>query len=997
MASYFTHFQVQIGFLIALCRSTKGKENQIHSEFVHRSGGPIPLPPPEFFNTPSNAERHRELDQQDLIKAQWAIEQFEIVLYEQGLTKTNPHKDDTSTHEDQDDSESWTVAFDPNVSEYQCSQYQWVGLKLTSPCIRAGSLRLEQELKTVLDILDNHFLTVANSDTHLGTIVTPTEGDISLDQLKAITSMIWMVDPHLNEIHPPHCGPGSLYSLGLQYTNLARDCPFYLKMELASAVQVEDPWNNRLSTKRHPLELLPHPGELKQAKYRSGLDRILSSDSIEGLIKLMEVPVLDTKDYPQARPAYGFRAASESGPTAIEFNQHCGTLKAAEMVYWAVFCTELVQLCLEKPQLSLKEAWEGLKQGATIFTFLEAQGLNLVSEYFKAKEKALKIPDLKDWPIIRSSLSPDESEPIVRTDWPSSRALPSPLEEFAFRARDWEDSAKNTGNSNYSFGVELEMYIPAMPGQDLTLSHLTLPSSIDSDDMEIDLTNHPDSSDWPDPHPEDERKYARGYNFQDRACEIAQLVSSQGPLLLYHEDKVVRATRAWKKELAKHGMVPVDGISPKYQTWTIVEDGSLMNYAEWGDYWELQGMEIVSPVLRDTPEGWEEVLDIVSILRNNFRLAVTGLCGFHVHVAKGTEPFPLHLLRKVLVLMCCAENMIFSLCQPGRRYVTWSTPIMTAGSKLYDNYEDWWTGSDAPADFEQYIPVNKVTDPRFLGILKILWSASTLEDIQKLLQPNGFALKGCISLYSCETISKTHCKGTVEFRYLEGTVDPDLILRWSQLMVSLFQFADQASPTAWMSFVPTVLQCQSSGHCDLNVLRSFLIQLGLDNDYDFWVDRVRKISQTPRLSRLNTESFQRKRPDKDLPILPFVDESHAHTLRENVCKRERHLPAPPKNVFKEPEPPTGSKSRVKWLLEKAGFTSDQVEKALKDASGTRSQQTKAKAEREQQTQLEKHSGVAHSEGSSSEGSQAETAAYLLEVLQISRNQAKRELRKYHDA
>ncbi|KAJ4268256.1 hypothetical protein NW762_002318 [Fusarium torreyae] len=995
MASYFTQFQVQIGFLIALCRSTKGKENQIHSEFVHRSGGPISLPPPEFFNIPSNAERHRELYQHDLIKAQWVIEQLEVVLHERGLLKADPRKDDASTHKDQHDSYSWTVAFNPNVREYQCSQYQWIGLKLTSPSIRAGSLRLEQELKTVLDILDNHFLTVANSDTRFGIVVSPTDGDVSLDQLKAITSMIWMVDPLLNEIHPPHCGPGSLSSLGLQYTNLARDYPLHLKTELASAVQVEDPWNNRLSTKRHPLELLSHPGELRQAKYRSGLDKILSSGSIDGLIRLMEVPVQDIKDYSQARPAYGIRAASEAGPTAIEFNQHCGTLKATEMIYWAVFCTELVQMCLEKPGPSLKEAWAGLKHGSTIFTFLEAQGLDLVSNYFKTKEKTLKIPDLTDWPIIGSAISRDESEPVVRADWPSSRALPSPLEEFAFRAQDWEDSVKDTGNSNYSFGVELEMYIPSMPGN-LSLSVLTLPSvdSADSDDMEIDFTGYADASDWPDPHPEDKRKYARGYNFQQRACEITQLISSQGPLLLHHVTKVVHATRAWKQKLAKHGIVPVDGIPPKYQTWTIVEDGSLMSFAEWGDYYELQGMEIVSPVLRDTPAGWEEVLDIVSILRNNFRLVVTGLCGFHVHVSKGTEPLPIHLLRKVLVLMCCAENMIFSLCQPGRRYVTWAAPMTSAGSILYDNYQDWWAGIDVPADFQEYIPVNKVTDPRFLGILKMLWSASTLKELQTLLMPNSYATKGCISVSSCEAISKTHCKGTVEFRYLEGTLDPDLILRWSQLMVSLFQFADQTSPAAWMSLVPTLLQCQSSGHCDPNVLMSFLMHLGLGKDYGFWFNRVQKISQTPRLSRLKTESFHHERPGTDLPILPPLDDSYTHALREDVCRRKRRLGCitPPKEGVKEPELATGPECRVKWLLEKAGFTSDQVETALKGSSERGPGNGEAQTKSVRRSQAEKHS-----EGSNSEDSHVETATYLLEVLKISRKQAKRELKKYCDA
>ncbi|KAG7418846.1 hypothetical protein Forpe1208_v002691 [Fusarium oxysporum f. sp. rapae] len=87
------------------------------------------------------------------------------------------------------------------------------------------------------------FLAVPNAETRLVVKVFIPKHLVSLDSMKAIASMLWLVDPLLSDIHPTHCGPNSLYSLGLQYTNLARDDANDLQAEMLSAVEVEDPWN----------------------------------------------------------------------------------------------------------------------------------------------------------------------------------------------------------------------------------------------------------------------------------------------------------------------------------------------------------------------------------------------------------------------------------------------------------------------------------------------------------------------------------------------------------------------------------------------------------------------------------------------------------------------------------------------------------------------------------------------------------------------------------
>ncbi|ENH64664.1 hypothetical protein FOC1_g10013939, partial [Fusarium oxysporum f. sp. cubense race 1] len=145
-----------------------------------------------------------------------------------------------------------------------------------------------------IDIMTKGFLTVPNTETRLVVKVFIPKHLVSLDSMKAIASMLWLVDPLLSDIHPAHCGPNSLYSLGLQYTNLARDDANDLQAEMLSAVEVEDPWNNRLSPERKLLELLPHPGDLGETKYRYRIYRILGATSVQDLIHLMDIAIYES-------------------------------------------------------------------------------------------------------------------------------------------------------------------------------------------------------------------------------------------------------------------------------------------------------------------------------------------------------------------------------------------------------------------------------------------------------------------------------------------------------------------------------------------------------------------------------------------------------------------------------------------------------------------------------------------------------------------------------
>ncbi|KAL4726461.1 hypothetical protein ACLX1H_007143 [Fusarium chlamydosporum] len=960
-------FKAELGFLVAVSRRSGRRGEYRYTGTAQHQGKPIPSPPTTFDRLPSNADSYRHLKRQYLVRAQWAIEKLEGELTTRNSI-LEALRDNQGAKRANDLLTGWTVEFDGLAQENQADQCEWVGVKLTSPKFQAGSQDFQTQLKKILTILNKKYLTVPNSETRLKVAVYMHNYNATLEQMKATVALIWMVDPLLGEVHPSHCGPNSISSLGLQYTNLVRDSPLHLKTQLISAVQIEDPWSNHLSPSRRPLELLSHPGELREAKYRHGAGKILSANSIEDLIHLMDIPIQDARNYPQAASAYRIQASNTPNETAIWFNQHCGTLDLTEIENWTKFCLGVVQLSLEKTSASLPNLYPGLIYRSTIFAFLNDYGLQTLADYFEAKLGTSKIPDLKCWPLIQmTSFRGSDSSGGPTTS--SIAGSTFPQREFPFI-----DSV----NGNYSFGIELEMYIPVRPELSSELQAKPLPSDLlsDFDDTESGIPDPSSDSYWSDPSPQDGRHVAIG-SFNERAEQIAEMITSKGPLALRRDTEMNLGMPNWQKKLAEHGIVPISGINSEYQTWTVMPDGSLKEWHEWAGYKRLSGVEVVSPVLGDNPAGWDNVVDVLSILRNNFRLLVTNGCGFHIHVAKGTEMLSIHLLRKVCLLMCCAENMIFHLCHPQRRANNWSKHIFGEESFLHENCEGW-TDLDVPADFWEHVPRTITSNPRLVGALKKIWTATTAADLDMFLRPDSGMGKCCISLCKCRT-SSTHdkqYKGTVEFRFLEGTLDPELIIRWGQLMIALFKFADLAPPEVWPAFLGTVLQCRPSGYFDRNVLRVFLRFLGLDNDFEFWAGRV------DAMSKLDVNSKQRDPPDEDQEFISRIDDTQIATLRDDLCRRERIIPCLKRKIEgpQAPEPPMEPMDRARQVLEKIGCESESVERALKAVTepgmAGPAKQSGAQAREEEMDELSKE---------------------ILQLLNTSRSQAEESLKRYYGA
>ncbi|KAJ4010744.1 hypothetical protein NW752_008873 [Fusarium irregulare] len=867
MAFPISKVQVQLGFLVAVSRPDK-RGNFQYNEIPQHPGKPIPQPPDknEFDRVPPNADKFPHLERQCLNRAQWAIEVLDADLqgrrHGSSLLRSVHQKPEARIP-----LKGWTVEFDGHVEENQAHQFDWVGVKLTSPKFSfvdtSANLDLKRQLKKILIILNRKYLTVSNAETRLKVAVHLNRYDATPEQMKAIAALIWIADPLLGDVHPPHCGPNSISSLGLRYSKLIRDeSPLSLKAQLVSTIRTEDPWNNHLSPNRRPLKLLSHPGELKEAKYHDVVEKILGADSVDHLIDLMSVSIHDAKDYPQASPAYRFELPDESGGVAIWFNQHCGTLDYHGIDNWIAFCVGIILLSIGKNGASISDSYPKLRYSSGIFAFLRENGLYKPAAYFEATLKTNKIPDLDRWPIVSEAVSFRNEDSLLSSDGFYTTT--------AFLDSDFTPS--RSARNVCSFGIELEMYIPTKRYRPKSPP----PSLL------LDLSDSADTGGYIDPHSNDDRQTGLS-SPTETVDHIAAVLTKKGQLATntaMHDGLDFYQT-AWLKMLVEHRLVPTAGIDHKYQTWTVTTDGSLHAFKGWAGYESASGIEVVSPVLQDRATSWEKVVNVLSSLRNNFRLLETSNCGFHIHIAKGLETLSIHLLRKLCILMCCVEDVILRFCHPSRRRNKWALNILGEGSFLHDKYNEGWQHLEVASDFWHYVPRSMASFPSILGPLKKIWNAKDEKELQVLLNPSGFGFeKSGIFLPKWRSLN-----GTVEFRYLEGTLDPDLIIRWGQLLTALFRFADKAPSEKWEPFLATVVRSRQPGALDPNLLREFLTFLGLEDDYDFWTHRVNTMSE------LEGDNDQLScRPDDNQEFCSRIDEVEIAALHKNLCHRKRTHP-----------------------------------------------------------------------------------------------------------
>lgn len=913
-------FRVELRVLLATIRDYNSCGFLDPEAFLHRDGRSIKAPQLGFSYVPPELRDRQGKPISDGRYKGWVLFLVAQSLHERGLTtnwrmphgrivksgpRVEPGKESATNTDD-----IWMVSYDEDISEHQGPEYSWVGVKITSPVYTPGS-SLFKGLHEVIEVLTKEFIAIANADTHLGVLVRPTRGKLDLEELKTISSILWTADPILSTIHPPHCGPGSLRALGLQFSNVARNQRHVdVRVELASADRVPDPWDNRISPDRQPLSLITHPGQLSAPKFRHGLKRIENAKDLSELLHLLDlIPIIHDGDRRQPRPAYDFQGLKDDDRGMIEFNQHCGTLDFDAICHWACVCAFLVSAGIETPRPLVHDDLRILKrdvqqQTVSLFDLLDTCGLGDVAKYYERSSPAMEIPDFATWPKLKRGVPGHNSEPIVKpATFPLCMEQETNklyLNNLGKQLDKWDKSAKLTDNGCYTIGVELEMQTPSSgPTEEERVAIITESQSAHLFGCEEEKQKFLDR--WGndakrehDPDPEDGRDYACGLTFGTRSQSVIQMVKKNLGVFFYNPGAILQYSgidpiTARKKKFAEEGGSFCDPeYEAEWQAWGVKEDGSLGNSMNWKGYEGLNGMELVSPILRDMPECWESILDILAGLRRTMRLVVDQRCGVHVSVGKGTDPMPLQFYRKLVCLMYCADPVIFSLCRPDRGDSSgFSRPLRECeGVGLVGYYDPNWENCTATQDFVDHFPVDQLSSSD-QAILKKLWNAPSKRDLQDLIIRAG--ARSCVSILRVkETPVPGYFTGAVEFRHLEGSLDPDLILRFGQLLVALFQFADQAAPEAWQELISILMKCRSPELYDLDILRTLLVKIGLGDDFTYWTEKIGKNRDLP--SAQSMIEWRQNDPDGYLNSLEVerpIQPKHVEYLRQKVCQRQR--------------------------------------------------------------------------------------------------------------
>ncbi|CAM1506540.1 Fc.00g061810.m01.CDS01 [Cosmosporella sp. VM-42] len=921
-------FQVQIDVMVAIQKrhSTRTDKYGIRLDYVppryshlRAKGEPI-LPPPCVFNynspgiPPINpAERYANWVLYTLAQA---IRKKELKTnYDSSSPPTNSYK---PTLESKDDLDTvWSVALTPgDLREHQETEYDWISVRIASPVYGPGNKTSEiiQDLQQVLQILNDDFITFAHTDSRLTILVRPEGASFTLEQVKNVASLLWVIDPILNKVHPPHCGPGSFPSLGLQFTVLGKDMIEPLGQNISPQL-VEDPWNNRLMSHRRRLQQLQNPGDLNQPGFAHKLPKIRETRDFAELNQLLDIATPDSGDILYTKPyraAYGFhRIDGESEKPMLEFSQHCGTLNLEAIVHWTAVCAQVVgsscsSECPQNFQVRLQQQQHGIREeGVSLTDLLNQNGLRTTARYYESRDPELQIPDLESWPILRNAISDDDSEPkidetlaqLYRRGSIDAEAQRDELAQdvvlglFEDSIDNWnKPSVANNPDSRYTMGIEIEMLLPTQEGPPpaTELGNFCPEQVLES---------------YRNPNPSDPRAYAFGKYATHGQQIVAALEKLGAPSRLapYEMDDSTDEDRMGdtKKYLRGKNLLYQTYAPYNYQAWTVEKDCSLTECEDWKGYSNLKGIELASPIYRDRPECWESILGVVSGLRREMRIVTDLSCGFHVSVGTGANLMTFAFLKRLVCASFLADRVIFSLCNPIRSIASdYCKPLRDQSQLALEPSQPWQSPPVTP-DFAELFPVDELSDDECI-MLKRVWTVGKHIDLANLLSSpmNGRSSVSINRLTPADgdyLSSSIHFSGAVEFRYLEGNLDPELILRYCQLMVALFKFADTAKPEAWQAYTSNLLKCKDTWAYDLTILKQFLEHVGMSEDYAYWEERV-KMNTANVPSVLKNEDWHKayqydaglkQEGAQSVDILPKVPEEHVEFLRETVCLRKK--------------------------------------------------------------------------------------------------------------
>ncbi|KAK3341072.1 hypothetical protein B0T25DRAFT_523743 [Lasiosphaeria hispida] len=186
--------------------------------------------------------------------------------------------------------------------------------------------------------------------------------------------------------------------------------------------------------------------------------------------------------------------------------------------------------------------------------------------------------------------------------------------------------------------------------------------------------------------------------------------------------------------------------------WDVGYDSTPQDPSNLGvNTYHVQGVEVRSPPMRDCPESYQHLQDVIDMVVKNFRTRVNPTCGLHVHVGSGVKPafdndgdpllrgglgdhvggdyayvsrpHSLRVLKRAACLLWALDGFMCHIHPPERGFNTFCRSIRQLSNLALDNYSTGFGGNvkgpdpcppDIPVEKESYRDTFKrLSDKRF--------------------------------------------------------------------------------------------------------------------------------------------------------------------------------------------------------------------------------------------------------------------------------------------
>lgn len=210
-----------------------------------------------------------------------------------------------------------------------------------------------------------------------------------------------------------------------------------------------------------------------------------------------------------------------------------------------------------------------------------------------------------------------------------------------------------------------------------------------------------------------------------------------------------------------------------YENWTVANDGTI----SWDDLeisrgFDYCGVEFKTPALPYSEEALILIQRAVMLIKSHFQVFVNQSCGLHVHVGNRDSGFPLQTLKNIGMLTTIFERQI-DMIHPEHRLAS-----------LY--------AQRVASQFRQ------------MGPLERAQRIDDIEDIEELIDCYHLRSSGVREGYMAYNfLNLVTGRGlkTVEFRQHEGSLDPEVIIRWAQLANSIVMIAHNVGAQGFAQLV----------------------------------------------------------------------------------------------------------------------------------------------------------------------------------------------------